>query len=576
MRRRHPHSALLISGCVVLLGSCNEEPTSPPSGGPEESLPPEFVLSFSGGWTGLEAGAPSGIDVSASAVYVTAETTPYKYSGPGDVFTFTRDGTSTASWDLFGRPMGLALQHDGTLAVVDNSQESVTLLTGQGEKIKTWGSPQAIPGWLNYPIRAATDDYGDIFVADYAGEKIVKSDANGSFIQDWYTPQPEAIAVGPSGRVYVAEVETNKLRVYSGSGALLETRALNGESLGLALDKNENLYAADRSNSTISKYDPSGQYLRSWGIITGILDVSVDADTVYALRSASPSVIVFGPGGNQVRMWHAGSGSAIDVESGDVYVMGGISPFIRHYTRNGELISEWGGAGSGPGEFKSFGDLTLGLDSTLYVVDVGNRRVEKIKRDGVYLLEFGRQRLVDGIFSGPTDLDLDSRSNIYVADTGNNRIQKFTPDGFYLLKWGSGGGAEGEFNSPRGLAVDDSDRVWVWDTGNHRVQCFDDQGRFLRQWPAADSLHVLEPWPNGIVGIDTGPGGDVYLVDSGRQHVVKFDGTGAVLTRWGEKGTDPGMFLSPRNIAVDPGGSVYVTDPGAKTVLRFVYPSKAH
>ena len=42
------------------------------------------------------------------------------------------------------------------------------------------------------------------------------------------------------------------------------------------------------------------------------------------------------------------------------------------------LVSEWGGAGTGPGQFQLPEALVTDSQDNLYVVDSGNRRIQKL------------------------------------------------------------------------------------------------------------------------------------------------------------------------------------------------------
>jgi DNA-binding beta-propeller fold protein YncE len=53
-----------------------------------------------------------------------------------------------------------------------------------------------------------------------------------------------------------------------------------------------------------------------------------------------------------------------------------------------------------------------------------------------------------------------------------------------------------------------------------------------------------------------------YVVDSGRNRIVKFSPNGQVLASWGSEGTGDGRFRGVSSVAVDPiNNKVYVSDP---------------
>ncbi len=68
-------------------------------------------------------------------------------------------------------------------------------------------------------------------------------------------------------------------------------------------------------------------------------------------------------------------------------------------------------------------------DGNLYVVDMGNHRIQKFDKSGKYLATIGRQGQGPGEFYYPTWLDIDDSGDLYVSDPQNSRIQILNPDG---------------------------------------------------------------------------------------------------------------------------------------------------
>jgi tripartite motif-containing protein 71 len=77
--------------------------------------------------------------------------------------------------------------------------------------------------------------------------------------------------------------------------------------------------------------------------------------------------------------------------------------------------------------------------------------------------------------------------------------------------------------------------------------------------------------------------GNVYIVDTGNDRIVKFDPSGRELVAFGKKGSDPGQFSKPLVAAVSPQGNLLVLDsetswiqvftPDGKFVSRFAGPA---
>jgi DNA-binding beta-propeller fold protein YncE len=72
----------------------------------------------------------------------------------------------------------------------------------------------------------------------------------------------------------------------------------------------------------------------------------------------------------------------------------------------------------------------------VYVIDIGNNRVERFTGNGVFVGQCGSLGNVDGQFYNPTGMTVQfPQGHVYVADTGNSRIQEFTNDGKFINKW---------------------------------------------------------------------------------------------------------------------------------------------
>jgi DNA-binding beta-propeller fold protein YncE len=72
----------------------------------------------------------------------------------------------------------------------------------------------------------------------------------------------------------------------------------------------------------------------------------------------------------------------------------------------------------------------------------------------------------------PEGITVDKLGHVYVVDLGNDRIEKFDSNGTFITTWGSLGTANGQFNQVTDITVDSAGYVYVSDYGKNNVQVF--------------------------------------------------------------------------------------------------------
>jgi DNA-binding beta-propeller fold protein YncE len=123
-------------------------------------------------------------------------------------------------------------------------------------------------------------------------------------------------------------------------------------------------------------------------------------------------------------------------------------------------LGEAGVAGSGPARFNGPTDVVVAANGDVFVTDgherSSNNRVVKFSSDGKFLAEWGGTGSGRGQFLVPHAIGLDSRGRLFVADRDNNRIQIFDQDGVWLDEWR-------QFGRPSGLHIGADDTLYVSD-----------------------------------------------------------------------------------------------------------------
>ena len=243
--------------------------------------------------------------------------------------------------------------------------------------------------------------------------------------------------------------------------------------------------------------------------------------------------------------------------SGNFYVIDSGNKRVQKFSSTGAYALQWGSSGTGNGQFSIPSGVAVDSSGNVYVTDRARHRVQKFNSNGGYLAQWGSRGSAAGQFNTPNGVAVDSSGNIYVADTLNHRIQKFNSSGGNLAQWGSLGSGARQFNSPTGVAVDSSGNIYVADTLNHRIQKLNSNGLFLTAWGVDGNSAGQFTNPTGVA-VDSN--GNVYVADSGNHRIQQFTNSGAYLSQWGANGRNAGQFNTPYEVAVNRNGYLFVAD----------------
>jgi len=304
------------------------------------------------------------------------------------------------------------------------------------------------------------------------------------------------------------------------------------------------------------------------------------ASPVLAVEDPPEYLYGWGTGGTGAGEFNEPRGVALDDE-GNVYVVDAANDRVQKFDAYGAFIAEFGSSGSGADQFILPFDVVVDSYGDVWVSDYHNHCVKKFHDSGGNTYGCvdtigtpGTPGTADEVFWYPWGLAVDGDDNLYVADNWNNRIQKFTSSGTFVTKWGiadSNDNSEGgRFENPTEVAVDSSGNVYVADNNNYRIQKFvwnpalGDSGeyQFVTKWTVSNG---------GLYGLALDSQGNVYVTDNANDLIRKYDGTGTVLSMWGNSGSCDSCLDQPFGIAVNDDGDVYVADLGNNRIQVFNY-----
>ena len=371
------------------------------------------------------------------------------------------DGQAAASIRLNG-PTGVAVDSAGTVYFTEGSVGTgsglvqsdhmvwkvaggiFTAFAGTGQNSYSGDGGPAAMAQIDTPGGVALDLAGNLYIADAANHRIRKMTPGG----------------------VITTVAGNGTPGFSGDGKSALNAQLNSPG-GVAVDPSGTIYIADTNNNRIRVVTPEG--------------------IIYTL-AGNGNAGYFGDGGMAINgSLHAPQGVAVD-SLGNFYIADTLDHRVRRVSETDNIITTIAGNGnpafSGDGGLGASAALNnpvaVALDGNgnVYIADQGNGRIRRVSQSGVIDTVAGNGNTPSSQLYNPSGVAVDQQGNIDVADTGHNQIRQAFPGGIVTIAGtgsccyaGDGGPASAALlNAPFGMVIDPSGVLYFSDTGNNAIR----------------------------------------------------------------------------------------------------------
>lgn len=211
----------------------------------------------------------------------------------------------------------------------------------------------------------------------------------------------------------------------------------------------------------------------------------------------------------------------------------------------------WGSTGIDEG-FLS-GVLDVAFDGThIYTAD-GTTRLQKWTKTGTWVASSGSTPAINSSVAalpgGPIYLARSSGTDSLVVKY-NTSLDVIGSVGLY-------GSGTGQYSAPAAVGVDPSGAVYVADSGRKKIIKYNSAGTYQVEWSNSGSSNGEIVFPTGIAFDSLG---DVFVIDGQNARVTVWSNTGVYKRQWGSSGFGNAEFIGPSGISIDVNNKVYVSD----------------
>jgi sugar lactone lactonase YvrE len=599
------------------------------------------------GATSAQVGRPRGVVGDALGnFYISSPTEArvFKVDSSGVLKIYAGNGTSSPSGDggpaiaagLFMR--GLAVDAAGNLFIadpdnlmvrrVDAITGIVTTVAGGGTAVPGDGGPATAAG-LFTPNAVAIDQNGNLFIAEFGGQRVRRVDAitgkistvagtgvagfsgDGGPATAAQLRGPTDVALDAGGNMFISDTNNQRVRRIDAVTGTITTVAGNGSPTfsgdggpatsagvrpdGLAIDSTGNLFIADPFNLRVRRVDAGTGAITTFAG-NGIFDSAGDGGPATAAAIKTPEFLAFDSKG----------GLLVTEEFGNhIRRIDPVTLTISTVAGNG-LTFTGDGQPATSANMSLPEDVHLDLSGNILIADTNLNRIRRINAPtgvittiaGNDIFQFAGDQgpAQNASFANPTSVASDAAGNLFISDNSNNRVRRIDATTSIITTVAGNGtpGTSGDggpattasLNGPGMALVDGSGNLFIAD-GTNRIRRVD-----------AISGIITTVAGNGVAGF-SGDGGSAFaaqlnfsqgesfsidssgnllIADTGNHRIRRVDAVTGIITTIVGNGV-PGFsgdggnaanaeLFFPAGVVTDAFGNLFIADLGNNRVRR--------